>query len=112
MICACLDLSVLSSSWCLGRAAICDCVTPWTFLLPCFECYQSVQEKITVPGKYPMTFRLSYYDPCPLPYSVQVAQNFLDLCCLDLSVLSSSWCLGRAAICDCVTPWTFLLPFF
>ena len=32
--------------------------------------------------------------------------------CLDLSVSSSSWCLGRAAVCDCVTPWTFLLPFF
>ena len=23
-----------------------------------------------------------------------------------------SWCLGRAAICDCGIPWTFLLPFF
>ena len=23
---------------------------------------------------------------------------------------SSSWCLGRAAACDCGTPWTFLLP--
>ena len=22
-----------------------------------------------------------------------------------------SWCLGRAAVCDCDTPWTFLLPF-
>ena len=22
-----------------------------------------------------------------------------------------SWCLGRAAVCDCGTPWTFLLPF-
>ena len=32
--------------------------------------------------------------------------------CLDLSVSSSSWCLGRAAVCDCGTPWTFLLPFF
>ena len=30
---------------------------------------------------------------------------------LDLSVSSSSWCLGRAAVCDCGTPWTFLLPF-
>ena len=29
-----------------------------------------------------------------------------------LSVSSSSWCLGRAAVCDCGTPWTFLLPFF
>ena len=32
--CACLDSSVSSSAWCLGRAAVCDCVTPWTFLLP------------------------------------------------------------------------------
>ena len=30
---------------------------------------------------------------------------------LDLSVSSSSWGLGRAAVCDCGTPWTFLLPF-
>ena len=35
-ICAYLDLSVSSSSWCLGRAAVCDCGTPWTFLLPFF----------------------------------------------------------------------------
>ena len=33
-ICACLDLSVSSSSWGLGRAAVCDCGTPWTFHLP------------------------------------------------------------------------------
>ena len=32
--CACLDLSVSSSFWGLGRAAVCDCGTPWTFLLP------------------------------------------------------------------------------
>ena len=31
---------------------------------------------------------------------------------LDLSVSSTSWGLGRAAVCDCGTPWTFLLPFF
>ena len=33
-VCACLDLSVSSSSWGLGRAAVYDCGTPWTFLLP------------------------------------------------------------------------------
>ena len=33
------------------------------------------------------------------------------LCLFDLSVSSSSWGLGRAAVCDCGTPWTFLLPF-
>ena len=38
-ICACLDLSVFSSSWCLGRAAVCDCGTPWTFLSPFFLRY-------------------------------------------------------------------------
>ena len=27
---------------------------------------------------------------------------------LVLSVSSSSWCLGRAAACDCGTPWTSL----
>ena len=38
MICACLDLSVSSSSWCLGRVAVCDCGCPWIFSLP-FLCY-------------------------------------------------------------------------
>ena len=33
-VCACLDLSVSSSSWGLGRTAVCDCGNPWTFLLP------------------------------------------------------------------------------
>ena len=39
-VCTCLDLSVSSSSWGLGRAAVCDCGTPWTFLLP-FLLYKS-----------------------------------------------------------------------
>ena len=30
-----------------------------------------------------------------------------DLCFLVLLVSSSSWCLGRAAVCDCGTPWNF-----
>ena len=37
-ICACLVLSVSSSSPCLGWAAACDCSTPWTFLLPLLLC--------------------------------------------------------------------------
>ena len=37
---------------------------------------------------------------------------FVHLCLLDFSVSSSSWCLGRAEVCNCGTPWTFLLPFF
>ena len=35
-VCACLDLSVSSSSWCLGRAAVYDCGSLWTFLLSFF----------------------------------------------------------------------------
>ena len=35
-----------------------------------------------------------------------------DLYLFGFSVSSSSWCLGRAAVCDCGTPWTFLFPFF
>ena len=38
--------------------------------------------------------------------------RMFDLCLFGLSVSSSSWCLGRAAVCDCGTPWTFLLPFW
>ena len=38
--------------------------------------------------------------------------RLFDLCFLDLSVSSSSWGLGIAAVCECGTPWTFLLPFF
>ena len=35
---ACLDLSVSSSSWCLGMSTVCDCGSAWTFLLPFFHC--------------------------------------------------------------------------
>ena len=38
--------------------------------------------------------------------------RLFDLCCLDLSVSSSSWRLGRAAVCDCGTFWTFPLLFY
>ena len=49
---------------------------------------------------------------CRLPLH-SAFRTFVSICaCLDLSVSSSSWCLGRAAVCDCGTPWTFFLPFF
>ena len=35
--------------------------------------------------------------------------RLFDSACLVLSVSSSSWCLGRAAVCDYGNPWTFLL---
>ena len=44
--------------------------------------------------------------------NLSVCRTFLSICAyLVLSVSSSSWYLGRAAVCDCGTPWTFLLPF-
>ena len=42
-----MDLSVSSSSLCLRRAAVCDCGTPWTFLLPFL--YSSDRSKAVVP---------------------------------------------------------------
>ena len=38
--------------------------------------------------------------------------RLFDLCLCNLSVSSSSWCLERAAVCDCGTSWTFLLRFY
>ena len=29
---------IFSSSWCRGLAAVCDCGTPWTFLLTFLKC--------------------------------------------------------------------------
>ena len=37
--------------------------------------------------------------------------RLIDLCVFGLSLSSSSWCLGRAVICDCGPPLTFFLPF-
>ena len=48
-ICACLDLSVSSSSWGLGRAVFCDCGTPWTFLLPFFDTKLKVYRSVVLP---------------------------------------------------------------
>ena len=31
-----------SSARCLGRGAVCDCDTPWTFLLPVLDIFQKV----------------------------------------------------------------------
>ena len=66
-------------------------------------------------------FVLVFYSPFGIAITSLVEGRanlsvFLYVCsiyaCLDLSVSSSSWCQGRAAVCDCGTPWTFLLPFF
>ena len=41
---------------------------------------------------------------------LELVVRLFDLCLFGF-VSSFSWGLGRAAVCDCGTPWTFLLPF-
>ena len=36
LLCTCHFLSFFSFSWCRGFAAVCDCDTPWTFILTLF----------------------------------------------------------------------------
>ena len=38
-------------------------------------------------------------------------RTFIRFVLFRLSISSSSWGLGRAAVFDCGTPWTFLVPF-
>ena len=38
--------------------------------------------------------------------------RLLNLCLFRFVGFLFLWGLGRAAVCDCGTPWTFLLPFF
>ena len=135
-VCACLDLSVSSSSWGLGRAAVCDCGTPWTFLL-LFFC-STDRSKVVVPVLvllfvalwFILRGDLLYVFPCVilfLCFSVLLVLRLLRLgkrkLILVLFVRLFGFCLfgfvgvlfllglGRAAVCDCGTPWTFLLPF-
>ena len=35
-------------AWCLGRAAVCDCGTPWTFLLTLFFAPVDLSDAVTV----------------------------------------------------------------
>ena len=61
-------------------------------------------------------FVLVFFSPFSIAITSLGEESFSYVCsvcaCLDLSVFSSFWGLGRAAVCDCGTPWTFLLPFF
>ena len=38
--------------------------------------------------------------------------RLFDSCLFGSVGSSSSWCLGRAEVCNCGTPWTFSLTFF
>ena len=55
-----LVLSVSSSSWCLRRAAVCYCGTPWTFLLPVFlaRCGSTIDD---MPLAWPAWFNFGFH---------------------------------------------------
>ena len=62
-ICACLVLSVFSSSWCLGRTAARNSGTPWGFLSPFFyiKTYEgeSISNQLNL---FPVKIHLFYFD--------------------------------------------------
>ena len=71
-----------------------------------------------------MSFHVSFCSCVFSPFSIAITslgeeranlsdfRTFVRFVLVWMSVSSSSWGLGRAAVCDCGTPWTFLLPFF
>ena len=82
--------------WFILRGDLVLCLTLCYFVLVCFQSFLALQ--LPRLGKRELILVLFV--------------RLFSCACLVLSVSSSSWCLGRAAVCDCSTPWTFLLPFF
>ena len=73
----------------------------WFYVLPCvilFLCF-SVLLALRLP-------RFGKRELILVPFVC-----LFDLCLFGFVGFSSSWCLGRAAVCDCGTPWTFPIPF-
>ena len=104
MIYACFVLSVSSSSWRLRRAAIYDCVTPWTFLLPFF---------ISLALCYFFLVFFSHFSIAVTSLGEERAnpsafRTFVRFVLVWFCLSSSSSCLGWAVACDSGTPWTFL----
>ena len=59
-------------------------------------------------------FVLAFFSPFSIAIT-SLGEERANLSAFRTSVLlvsSSFWCLGRAAVSDCGTPWTCLLPFF
>ena len=88
------------SSWGLGRAAVCDCGTPWTFLLPFLPCvilflYFSVLLALRLPRMWKTELILVLFVHL---FDLRLF-GFDCIACLDLTVSSSSLCLGWTAAC-------------
>ena len=82
-ICACLVLSVSSLSWCLGRAAVCDCGTPRTFPLPFYgtaHVTRVLQKVLSLGSDYfSATFYQTYFHYKPSKYSPFTETQFCNL---------------------------------
>ena len=70
-ICASSVLSVFSSSWCLERAAACDCDTLWTFFLP-------VYVTVSLPGLFSYLFSIPTYGENAKHYCSPNQRSFED----------------------------------
>ena len=86
----------------LGQAVFRDCRISWVSSLTFLQAYQVTLNFSLLALRLPRLGRRESYYLC-FSYVCSICA------CLVLSVSSSSWCLGRAAVCDCGTPWTFLL---
>ena len=70
-------MSVSSSSWALGKAAVCDCCTPWTFLLPFFQILR--QEELTSKTALKL-IKLKYLKELGLPLgSTEIIENEIQI---------------------------------
>ena len=101
-ICACLVLSVSSSSWCLGGTAVCDYGYPWTFLLPFFKLLFlfAVLPCVLLFLFFPvlLELRLPCFEKRELVLVLFV--RLFDLRLFGFGLLPLSfWCLGKAAAC-------------
>ena len=80
----------------------------------CFKAVVPVLVLLFVALWFILRTGLFYVLPCVILFvcfTVLLALREEKLILVLFAFFSSSWCLGRAAACDCGTPWTFLLPF-
>ena len=93
MVCDCLDLSVSSSSWGLGRVLVCDCGTPWTFLLPFLQVRKDFLGEMFSNQRYLWTLIQNDGD--------QNLEKVLHSCGLNISNVLSLSC-STTLTCSCV----------
>ena len=100
---------VSSSSWCLGRAVVCDCGTPWTFLLPFLLLFGATSgDKGEVLRRYnwfkPLFLNSTFILTVPRRFfccSSSLFSNVAFVLSLFVPYVSFFWCLGKAVLRKC-----------